>query len=88
MDPAMRYQEILRTLAIVDEGFAGDQAGLVLGPSSDWARDRPAATGLHLDEDFDLVAEITAQPVRRPTGSVGCQCAEGAVSAPSSSLAA
>ena len=31
MDPAVRYQEILRRLAIVDEGFAGDQAGLVLG---------------------------------------------------------
>jgi 4-carboxymuconolactone decarboxylase len=29
---AMRYQEILRRLAIVDEGFVGDQAGLVLGP--------------------------------------------------------
>ena len=27
----MRYQEILRRLAIVDEGFVGDQAGLVLG---------------------------------------------------------
>ena len=30
--PAVRYQEILRRLAIVDEGFVGDQAGLVLGP--------------------------------------------------------
>jgi len=29
---AMKYQEILRRLAIVDEGFVGDQAGLVLGP--------------------------------------------------------
>ena len=27
----VRYQEILRRLAIVDEGFADDQAGLVLG---------------------------------------------------------
>lgn len=26
----MRYQEILRRLAIIDEGFASDQAGLVL----------------------------------------------------------
>ena len=33
MDPAVRYQEILRRLAIVDEGFVGDQAGLVLGPA-------------------------------------------------------
>jgi 4-carboxymuconolactone decarboxylase len=33
MDPAVRYQEILRRLAIVDEGFVGDHAGLVLGPA-------------------------------------------------------
>ena len=32
MGRAVRYQEILRRLAIVDEGFVGDQAGLVLGP--------------------------------------------------------
>ena len=32
MDRAVKYQEILRRLAIVDEGFAGDQAGLVLSP--------------------------------------------------------
>jgi alkylhydroperoxidase/carboxymuconolactone decarboxylase family protein YurZ len=30
MGQAVRYQEILRRLAIVDEGFVGDQAGLVL----------------------------------------------------------
>jgi 4-carboxymuconolactone decarboxylase len=30
-EPTVRYQEILRRLAIVDEGFVGDQAGLVLG---------------------------------------------------------
>jgi alkylhydroperoxidase/carboxymuconolactone decarboxylase family protein YurZ len=34
----VRYQEILRRLAIVDEGFADDQAGLRLGP--------PGARGL------------------------------------------
>jgi 4-carboxymuconolactone decarboxylase len=28
----MKYQEILRRLAIVDEAFVGDQTGLVLGP--------------------------------------------------------
>ena len=28
---AVRYQEILRRLAIVDEGFVGDHAGLALG---------------------------------------------------------
>ena len=31
MSQAMRSEEILRKLAVVDEGFAGDQAGLVLG---------------------------------------------------------
>ena len=29
---AVRYQEILRRLAIIDEGLVNDQAGLVLGP--------------------------------------------------------
>jgi len=33
MDPAVRYQGIVRRLAIVDEGFVGDQAGLALGPA-------------------------------------------------------
>jgi alkylhydroperoxidase/carboxymuconolactone decarboxylase family protein YurZ len=32
MGRAVRYQEILRRLAVVDEGFVGDQAGLVLSP--------------------------------------------------------
>jgi alkylhydroperoxidase/carboxymuconolactone decarboxylase family protein YurZ len=32
MGRAVRYQEILRRLAIVDEEFAVDQAGLVLDP--------------------------------------------------------
>jgi len=31
MGRAVRYQEILRRLAVVDEGFVGDHAGLVLG---------------------------------------------------------
>ena len=31
MGRAVRFQEILRRLAVVDEGFVGDQAGLVLG---------------------------------------------------------
>jgi hypothetical protein len=33
MASELRYLEILRKLAIVDEGFVGDQAGLVLGPA-------------------------------------------------------
>ncbi len=32
MDRAVSYQEILRRLAIVDERFVGDHAGIVLGP--------------------------------------------------------
>jgi alkylhydroperoxidase/carboxymuconolactone decarboxylase family protein YurZ len=32
MGQAGRYQEILRRLAIVDEGFASSDAGLLLGP--------------------------------------------------------
>jgi alkylhydroperoxidase/carboxymuconolactone decarboxylase family protein YurZ len=35
MGQTMRFQEILRRLAIVDEGFAGDQAGLRLCPAAD-----------------------------------------------------
>jgi len=31
MGRAVRFEEILRRLAVVDEGFVGDQAGLVLG---------------------------------------------------------
>jgi alkylhydroperoxidase/carboxymuconolactone decarboxylase family protein YurZ len=31
MGRTVRFQEILRRLAVVDEGFVGDQAGLVLG---------------------------------------------------------
>ena len=39
MGRAVRYQEILRRLAIVDEKFAVDQAGLVLGPPAVWGLD-------------------------------------------------
>jgi alkylhydroperoxidase/carboxymuconolactone decarboxylase family protein YurZ len=31
MNQAVRFQEILRKLTIIDEGFVGDQAGLGLG---------------------------------------------------------
>ena len=40
---AVRYHEILRRLAIVDEGCAGDQAGLGLGTPADWALDAKTA---------------------------------------------
>jgi 4-carboxymuconolactone decarboxylase len=43
MGQTVRYQEILRRLAIVDEGFVGDQAGLVLGPSGVGALDPKTA---------------------------------------------
>ena len=39
MGQAVRYQEILRRLAIVDEGFAGDYAGLALGAPGVWGLD-------------------------------------------------
>ena len=39
----MRYQEILRRLAIVDEGFVEDQAGLGLGLRGDWVLDPKTA---------------------------------------------
>ena len=32
MSQPMRFEGMLRKLAVVDEGFAGDQAGLVFGP--------------------------------------------------------
>jgi alkylhydroperoxidase/carboxymuconolactone decarboxylase family protein YurZ len=41
----VRYQEILRRLAIVDERFVGDQAGLLLDPSGARALD-PKITAL------------------------------------------
>ena len=43
MDPAVRYHEILRRLAIVDEECAGDQAGLGLGTPVVWALDAKTA---------------------------------------------
>ena len=39
----MRYQEILRRLAIVDEGFVGDHAGLVPGLTGVWGLDLKTA---------------------------------------------
>lgn len=39
----MRYQEILRRLAIIDEGLVNDQAGLVLGPLTGRALDPKVA---------------------------------------------
>jgi len=43
MAQTMRFQEILRRLAIVDEGLAGDQAGLELGRPGSWALDPKTA---------------------------------------------
>jgi hypothetical protein len=43
MGPAVRYHEILRRLAIVDEEFVGDQAGLGLGTPADCALDAKTA---------------------------------------------
>jgi alkylhydroperoxidase/carboxymuconolactone decarboxylase family protein YurZ len=43
MGRAVRYQEILRRLAIVDEGLAGDRAGLGLGLPAAGALDAKTA---------------------------------------------
>lgn len=43
MGQAATYQDILRRLAIIDEGFAGDQAGLMLGLSGSRALDPKVA---------------------------------------------
>ena len=39
MNQTVRFQEILRRLAIIDEGFAEDQAGLGLGLPASWLLD-------------------------------------------------
>ena len=43
MAQTVRFREILRRLAIVDEGFADDQAGLGLGLRESWALDPKTA---------------------------------------------
>ncbi len=43
MARTVRYREILRRLAIVDEGFADDEAGLGLGLREFWALDLKTA---------------------------------------------
>ena len=44
MTQTVRFREILRRLAIVDEGFADDQAGLGLGMRESWALDPKTVT--------------------------------------------
>ena len=44
MVQTVRFREILRKLAIVDEGFADDQAGLGLGLRESWALDAKTAS--------------------------------------------
>jgi 4-carboxymuconolactone decarboxylase len=48
MASALTYQEILRRLAIVDERFIGDQAGLALGPAGVPALDLKTAALLRV----------------------------------------
>jgi 4-carboxymuconolactone decarboxylase len=43
MGRAVTYQEILRRLAVVDEGFVGDRAGLALGLAGAWGLDSRTA---------------------------------------------
>ncbi len=62
MGRAVRYQEMLRRLAIVDEGFVGDQAGLVLGPDGVRALDSKTVALVRVG----VLAAIGAPEVRRP----------------------
>ncbi len=48
MSETARYQETLRRLAIVDEAFVGDQAGLGLGPAGMLALDARVISLLQL----------------------------------------
>ena len=48
MSQTIRFQEILRRLAIIDEGFVEDQAGLGLDPAGISALDAKTAALLRL----------------------------------------
>jgi alkylhydroperoxidase/carboxymuconolactone decarboxylase family protein YurZ len=48
MSQTMRFQETLRRLAMIDEGFVEDQAGLQLGPAAAPALDPRTAALLQL----------------------------------------
>jgi len=49
MNQTVRFQEILRGLAIIDEGFVGDQAGLRLGRVTAAVPHVAAALGYDVD---------------------------------------
>jgi hypothetical protein len=74
MDPAVRYQEILRRLAIVDEKFVGDQAGLVLdrpGVRSGGSRARlTITTGELCDRVPRVCCAGKVRPVRQRSWSM------------------
>ena len=48
MGQTVRFQETLRRLAMIDEGFVEDQAGLGLGPAQASALDPKTAALLHV----------------------------------------
>jgi alkylhydroperoxidase/carboxymuconolactone decarboxylase family protein YurZ len=48
MGQTVRFQETLRRLAMIDEGFVEDQAGLELGPAQVSALDPKTAALLHV----------------------------------------
>jgi len=48
MSQTARFQETLRKLAMIDEGFVKDEAGLALGPAATSALDRKTATLLQM----------------------------------------
>ena len=63
MGQVVRYQEILRRLAIIDDGFVEDPAGLGLGPGGARVLDPRTAATVDLPAPF---APIRA--TRRPGG--------------------
>ena len=56
MSETVRFQEVLRRLAMVDESFVTDQAGLGLGPAGTAAR--ALAAGATDDEIADVLLVI------------------------------
>jgi len=48
MGQTARFQETLRRLAMIDEGFVQDQAGLGLDPAERWALDPKTAALLQV----------------------------------------
>jgi hypothetical protein len=72
MDPAVRFQETLRRLTMIDEGFVEDQSGLGIDPPPPSALDlaRPGAV-----KSFGVLqtARRSRRPSRRKPGRRSCR---------------